>query len=257
MWGRRYTAEQMRHAQWDIDAALKTETICPTCEGLDECKQLQKGWQAYFDDSAADMYGRPAFRYGQCRHLKAEAAKEQAASVLVPRFQARTFDTWIPGPGNQTAFEAARAYAEGLTALITSGLIFVGPPGVGKTHLAGAILQAAINKGIPSGLVTVPKLLEEVRQGYSQAGADKHLMEKARTKRFLVLDDLGVERPTDWVLEQLYLLVNERYERQLPTVATSNYNVKDLESRIGSRVVDRLLEMCQVYVLAGRSWRRP
>jgi DNA replication protein DnaC len=105
--------------------------------------------------------------------------------------------------------------------------------------------------------VVVPNLLDELRRAVkSEEPGDLANVRRVTEKHLVVLDDLGAERVTDWVQEQLYKLINERYERMLPTVVTSNCSLQELEYRLGGPVVDRLAEMCDVVPVTGRSWRR-
>mgnify|MGYP001952081485 CR=1 FL=1 len=255
--GRDYPEEVRMRFRHEIDAAVKTETYCPICKGLDNCKMLAQGWQVLFDEEAADTYKMPQFRYRMCKFKKEQELQEKEKVILSPRFQQRTFETFRVTPDNEKAFQAARFYADELSLNTTKGLMFIGNPGTGKTHLAVAILKKALSKGISCAFVLVPKLLEEIRRSYSSNDESRsENITRTVTKRLVVLDDIGAERTTDWVQEQLYLIINDRYENMQPTIVTSNCNIQELEKRIGLKTVDRLSEMCQVVPLVGKSWRR-
>jgi DNA replication protein DnaC len=92
--------------------------------------------------------------------------------------------------------------------------------------------------------VVVPELLRAIRNGYKGEGdtAEK-LVQAAETAPLLVLDDLGAEKPTEWVQEQLFIIINRRYEELLPTLITTNCSMAELIDRIGRRTADRILEM--------------
>ena len=81
-------------------------------------------------------------------------------------------------------------------------------------------------------------------------------MDLIMTVDFLVLDDLGAEKSSPWVLERLTLIVNDRYENLLPTVVTSNLDLELLEKQIGERIVSRLMEMNQAVLLKGPDYRK-
>lgn len=200
------------------------------------------------------LYGCDYYRWRKCDRLKAGESKKLAEQWLGVKFSERTFDSFETKPKNAEAYWACKEYAENLTRHTKNGLLLAGPVGTGKTHLAAAILKAAFGRGIPAAMVPVPKLLMEMRQAIHTNEA-KPLAEKVQNRFFLVLDDLGAERVTEWTQEALYLLINDRYEAELPTVVTTNCTPEQLAGQIGDRSVDRLREMCRLIVLGGKSFR--
>ena len=96
-------------------------------------------------------------------------------------------------------------------------------------------------------IYSLPKLLARIRRTYdSEPGGDSYLsfFERLTSVDLLHIDDLGAEKRSDWVLEQLYALVNERYEAQRSMLVTTNLDQQQLEEQIGSRTVSRLVEIC-------------
>lgn len=181
---------------------------------------------------------------------KAQLEKLATLSELPSRFSRFTFETFDPShsPDAAGALEAARGYD------FADGLCFVGSTGTGKTHLACAVLARAVERGIPALFVTVPSLLERIRQAYRD-DADSDLLGRAQNAAFLVLDDLGAEKPTEWVQEKLFALVNHRYSMELPTVVTTNLMPDELSERVGQRTVSRLAECCRWVRLDGEDYR--
>ena len=179
-------------------------------------------------------------------------AKMAMCSGVSKRFKSRKFDSFKLTKDNKKAFEIAKRYADKYP--INNGLLITGPCGTGKTHIAVAILHAILEKGYPGLFVTVPDLLAEIRKSFNNDGESKKIKE-IMTARFLVLDDLGAEKTTDWVQEQLYMIINHRYEYELPTVITSNLNIGQLAQKIGERSASRLLEMCYGVKLNGEDYR--
>ena len=137
------------------------------------------------------------------------------------------------------------------------GLYFCGGVGTGKTHLAVAVMNELIHrKRVPSLFVTVPELLDNLREVYNKPGRDlDEWMDAVQNADFLVLDDLGSERPTEWVRERIFVIVNHRYREALPTVFTSNIGPKDLAEQLGGRTASRIIAMCDWIALEGDDYR--
>ena len=137
------------------------------------------------------------------------------------------------------------------------GLYFCGGVGTGKTHLAVAVMNELIRrKRIPSLFVTVPELLDNLRETYNKPGRNlDEWMDAVQNAEFLVLDDLGSERTTEWVRERIFVIVNHRYREALPTVFTSNTGPKDLAEQLGERTASRIIAMCDWIALEGDDYR--
>lgn len=145
-------------------------------------------------------------------------------------------------PEVRAAFDAARAFAR----QPKGWLVLNGRPGVGKTHLAAAIANELITRHQkPVLFLNVPELLGFLRAGFAaRNGRDLDFDTRLRTiKSFpvLVLDDYGAHSDTPWADEQLYLILNHRTERALPTVISSNLRLEDMEPRVRSRLLNRHL----------------
>ncbi len=127
------------------------------------------------------------------------------------------------------------------------GLYLCGGVGTGKTHLAVAVLNELIHrKKVPSLFVTVPELLDNLRGAYNDPGRNlDEWMDTVTNADLLVLDDLGSERPTEWVQERIFVIVNHRYREALPTIFTSNIGPKDLADQLGKRTASRIIAMCK------------
>ena len=122
--------------------------------------------------------------------------------------------------------------------------MLVGPYGCGKTHLAASIVHRCAEFGIAGVFVVVPELLARIRTSYRTGdGKAEAVIETAKNAQLLILDDLGAEKASEWVREQIYMLVNFRYEHELPVVITTNNGGKELEAELGRRTLSRLIEM--------------
>jgi DNA replication protein DnaC len=133
------------------------------------------------------------------------------------------------------AYNQSRQFAQNL-----KGWLFLqGPYGCGKTHLAAAIANFAVDIGVPTLFLTVPDLLDSLRFAYSDPGATfEDRFEEIRRSTLLVMDDFGTQNATAWAQEKLFQIVNYRYINRLPTVVTSNNSLPEIEERIRSRLRD-------------------
>ena len=113
----------------------------------------------------------------------------------------------------------------------------IGPPGTGKTHLAAAVANVALDRGNTVCFAVVPDLLDMLRRTYQTDSEHTYdeLSESLRDVDLLILDDFGAHSPTPWADEKLYQLYAARYVAELPTVFTTNLDPDDLDPRITSR----------------------
>ena len=183
-----------------------------------------------------------------------EIARLSMSAGISQRFKNRRFDTFKVTKENKKAFETAKKYADKYPIENGKGLLITGTCGTGKTHLAVAILHAILDSGCPGLFCTVPDLLTEIRKSYKE-DYDSKKIKNVMNARLLILDDLGAEKTTDWVQEQLYLIINHRYEYELSTIITSNLDIGQLAQKIGERSASRLLEMCYGIKLNGEDYR--
>ncbi len=152
-----------------------------------------------------------------------------------------------------TAYLAASGFAENYTHKTTRGLYLFGHAGSGKTHLAAAIGNQLLQKA-DIKFITAPELLLEIRKTFNTPVNDG-LLDKLSQTRLLIIDDLGSEKPTEWVQETLFVLIDRRYTHFLPTVITSNYSLDQLKDRLGYRTASRIAEVSEMVELRASDYR--
>ena len=136
----------------------------------------------------------------------------------------------------QLAFEAAKEYAQ----KPEGWMIFYGTNGSGKTHLAAAIANACLGTPIPPLFVSVPDLLDYLREAFNPSSMKSlgNRFQEVKTIPLLILDDLNTRASTQWAKEKLLQLINYRYVTHLPTIITTSEPIEDLDMRIQSRIMD-------------------
>jgi len=189
-----------------------------------------------------------------CECRQAELLKKRLKAAKIPsRYKNKTIKSFISDdPQRKKLHLNAEAYVKGFSSSeieMKKGLLFMGDTGCGKTHLAVGILKNIIEKGFKGYFYNIADFIARLRDtmGGDADYDEMDLLEEISKVDFLVLDDLGTEKPTEWVLDRLYTLINLCYERNLPVVVTTNkMDIIELENHVGKRIVSRLCEMCQI-----------
>jgi DNA replication protein DnaC len=202
------------------------ENICPVCDNSRWVHPVKDGKTDYSKAIRCQCAKQADFDRNQKMYLE--------MCELPPATEDRTFETFNVLPELKEAHDAARDLAEHRLNWLT----LMSEVDRGKTHLAIAICREWLRQGKSAKYAFVPLLLDELRAGFQGEGASSY---QARFDFYckvnlLVLDDLGVEKPTEWALEKLETLVDYRYINKLPLVVTTNKNLDTISSRIGSRL---------------------
>jgi DNA replication protein DnaC len=124
------------------------------------------------------------------------------------------------------------------------GLWLMGDVGTGKTTLAMIVSKAAIDAGRSVAIYSLPRLLNLIRAAIETEAGMIGFLEQLAAVDLLHIDDLGAENTTEWVLEQLYSIVNSRYEDERAMIVTTNLRYDELIEQLGERTVSRLVAIC-------------
>jgi DNA replication protein DnaC len=196
----------------------------------------------------------------RCRPQRVERRRARGLSAVIPRrYSGVSFDrppvTELPGPVVQRVRRFVRDIDANLDA--GRGLWFEGDVGTGKTTLAMLVSRAALDAGRSVAIYSLPRLLADIRATFQDdaEGSYVDVIDRLAAVDLLHLDDVGAERSNDWVLEQLYTIVNARYEDERSIVITTNLAKDEIEAQIGLRTVSRLKEMCDPLHLFGNDER--
>jgi DNA replication protein DnaC len=165
-----------------------------------------------------------------------------------------TFENYKINNNNKKEYENVKKYTSKIIEAKTDkGLFITGSYGVGKTYLASCIANELIKNKKTVVFGTLIQLLDFIKDTYKDNEiSDKEYLNLYSSVDLLIIDDLGKEKPTDWVLEKLFLIVNNRYNNYLPIVITTNYNRNQLRERlcvnknysIVDSIISRLYGMC-------------
>lgn len=197
----------------------------------------------------------------QCRPQRVARARSRSLSAVIPRkYRHVAFErppiSDLPEPIVRSVRGYVRKLEEHLRA--GEGLWLFGDVGTGKTSLAMLVSQQALDAGHSVAIYSLPRLLAEIRDTFDADSEDSYVafLDRLASVDLLHIDDVGAERTSPWVLEQLYAIVNARYEEERAVLITTNLERDALAEQITERTVSRLEEMCEILPLFGEDRRR-
>lgn len=240
----------------DVRRMSMAREACERCTGLEACGSDPVGYETVLSRSS---HGAPHFAIRPCqrRVQYEEMMRSEAllASSRIPHsLRAKSYRGFDPAENEM----AARVAAEIIRDDRRKGVVYYGPTGVGKTHLAAAILNNRILSGRTGIYATVPELMDDLRSAMRT-----NTIEEARAAiietNLLFLDDMGTENPSEFVVEEMFKIINGRLLRSKQIIATTNLSPDGFRERYagvgGSRIVSRLYEACEWVEVSGRDRR--
>ena len=230
----------------DVFSATVLADTCP----FDLCD----GSGFVFDDATNSA------RDCRCRAQRVSRARARSLSGVIPRkYRGVSFDrppvTEIAAPVTAAVKRFVNRIDENLDG--GRGLWFFGSVGTGKTTLAMLVSRQALEAGRSVAIYSLPRLLTDIRRStFDEASDSVDLLDRLTAVDLLHIDDVGAEKTSPWVLEQLYAIVNARYEDERSVIITTNLERGELAEQINERTVSRLEEMCEVLPLWGPDARQ-
>ncbi len=227
---------------------------CPLCGGLGYLRR--------------DLpVGHPEFGKAIICDCRRQSVTEQVRSRLfsisrLDELSHLTFESFKPrgrkglGELQAQSLEWAHNHARQYAASLKGWLLLQGGYGCGKTHLAAAVANFAVQMGVPTLFLTVPDLLDTLRFSYDSVDTTfEQRFEQIKNAELLVLDDFGTQNATGWAQEKLFQILNYRYINKLPLVVTTNLALDEIEARIRSRLQDP--ELVTTVRISSPDYRRP
>jgi DNA replication protein DnaC len=193
-----------------------------------------------------------------CRPQIVARNKARSLSAVIPeRYKEVAFDRFPVTEIDPQIVAATRRFVSKIDTNLDAGrgLWFMGPVGTGKTTLAMLVTKSALEAGRSAARYSLPGLLSQIRKTFD-TGSHNDLLERLTAVDLLHIDDIGAEQTTPWVLEELYSIINARYEEQRSMLVTTNIQDRQmLCEQITERTVSRLTEMCEELPVLGHDHR--
>lgn len=191
------------------------------------------------------------------REFLDQVAKNRSIALPSPELRQHTFEN--DRGYNPSQMETAKKYVQNWEEFRKKsiGLLFWGGVGTGKSFLAGCIANALLDQGVKVTTTNFTRLLNQLTDLY--AGERNDFIDSFNRYPLLIIDDLGVERNSDFAREQVFHIIDSRYRSGLPTIVTTNLTLKEMKKPpdlARSRIYDRVLERCIPVLVNGQNIRK-
>ena len=202
-------------------------------------------------DGSGFLYDEETRHARDCTCRPRRLARRKArkfAGVIPRRYQGVSFDRPPVTQIDASVVRTVRRYVDTLEERLEEGkgIWFQGDVGTGKTTLAMLISAEALRRSHSVAIYSLPRLLGLLRETFNDESESSlsQLLDRLAAVELLHVDDVGAEQTSPWVLEQLYTIVNTRYEDGRAMLLTTNLRPDELREQIGERTVSRIIEMC-------------
>jgi len=231
------------------DLFVMSENFRAICEDYEIRSQAEKIFEETDDIKKVDDYCK---KFVLSKRAKILLEK----SRIDKRFCLRTFDNFKGyDPITIKAKTKALDYVKHIEEYLETGKNLViegsGKVGTGKTHLACAVAQGVMQKGIPAQFINVVSMIAEIKENFD--------ISKFVDVELLIIDDLGKEKGTEWVCETIYGIINKRYEQMKPTIITTEKRMSEMTSHYeekGRAILSRISEDFSLIQLNGEDYRK-
>lgn len=194
---------------------------------------------------------------------KAEAEQEnlkklRSLSLIDEKFKNATFQYFRKTQYNQRNFRLCERYATAFDKMFAEnrGLLMWGGVGTGKTFAASCIANHLLDRGVSVVMTSMIKVIEAIQTGGEK---ESSIIKRLNNASLVIFDDLGAERGTDYAIEKVYTVIDDRYRKELPMIFTTNITIKEMLEETDTRyarIYDRIIEICHPMQFTGPSWRK-
>lgn len=178
------------------------------------------------------------------------------SSGFPPKLKKCYLDNFDLIKGTETAFNAAQRFSDKFPN-VRKGILFIGTCGSGKSHLAAAIGNEALNKGYSVKFITAYDLYERIMDTYTSFDKSEYSITSPLKKCcLLIIDDIGTTAPTKRAKAVLHSIIDSRMNSEKPTILTTNLTMKELAEELDSRTIDRIPEGFVTFTITAQSYRK-